>query len=153
MDFKFTNVDPLLFSLKLFDRLTLCRDIGCFNGCWGGADDSGQRLKFVGFDQRTFRITLENDESTHPAAIAISQDSRHNNDRRYELSGDPLSDSVLFEELYLFIHHTNLGICQVKTSDSLAPLDRIETLEEHVNALLEASKLDELQKRQRMMAE
>jgi len=55
----------------------------------------------------------------------------------YSVNGCPLDenvarDNIAFEELYLFIHHLNFGLCKLKTGRSCTPLSRLDELEEKV---------------------
>ena len=131
-------LDTELFCHKLFERLTICRDLGCFNACWSFCTENEvPSVTVVFIDQKTFKIQFFLNERNTSLKLVVVGDHPQNGVEQ-EFATNPLEDAVAFEELYLYIHHTNAGLCRMKQKSSTAPLTRIDILEERVDALFNA---------------
>ena len=130
------NLDVGIFCVKLFERFTICRDLGCFVACWG-VDEFANKVSFVNLAKKSFTIDLDS-----VAELSLSEVSEYGGVKNtMTMPCSPMDDSVVFEDLYMYIHHTNFGFCLMKHRESKAPLTRIDVLEERMDAVYNAMAL------------
>jgi len=135
------ELDVGMFCVKLFERFTICRDLGCFVACWG-VDEFANKVSFVNLAKKSFTIDLEY-IADKVGEISLSEVSGYGGlKNNMTLPCSPMDDSVVFEDLYMYIHHTNFGFCLMKHRESKAPLTRIDMLEERMDAVYNAMALE-----------
>ena len=125
--------DMEMLVFKFFERMDICRQCGCVNACWKMTSDNTLRIRPIdGAD-----TTIVFKQSATGQTEIRSFNTRRQCDEDFPID-NPCEDPIQMEELYLFWHHLNFGLCTIKRQNSSAPLQRIDALEMHYETLKDA---------------
>jgi len=120
---------------RIAARLELCRAADCINACWGWSSKEYFRIRpFAG---RKLKIWARTPAAGAEPQLRFWEEQSHDDIEHALPLGDPLHDSVQFEDLFMLIHHLYFGrLCKLKTSAATAPLGRLEAIEGQVQDLM-----------------
>ena len=143
----FSPDDAQVLCLKLMERLDLCRREGCVNACWKFESQpslASSVVRLVAINQTQSSITVTHQSgNAEPEYKMTTQDlPRSSAMQTRNLNGSLLEDPSLFEEVYLYFHHLQFGVCDLKSNQASAPMARIDQLEAYVNDIMRLLKAD-----------
>jgi len=129
-----SEVDTDIVTLKIYERFELCRDARCFTACWDQQNAQSRTIVVMSISGGSFTISFKFVDNTTYSVDVCTPATNYSS---ATVVGRPLEenvahDNIAFEELYLFIHHLNFGLCKLKTGRSCTPLSRLDELEEKV---------------------